>query len=138
METKEISIKTSFNDQIIDITSKIEDFLRKEDMKDGICNIFCPHTTAGLMINENADISVKKDIIMKLNKIVPEDADYTHSEGNSSAHVKSALVGVSLNVPVKDGKLILGTWQGIMFCEFDGPRSRKIIVSLNSKNNTSL
>lgn len=130
METKEISIKTSFEEQIIDITSKVNDFLRKEKVKDGICNIFCPHTTAGLIINENADVSVKRDILMKLNKIVPKDEDYTHSEGNSSAHVKSTLVGVGLNVPVVNGKLILGTWQGVFFTEFDGPRDRKVIVSV--------
>jgi len=130
METKEIPIKTSFKEQIIDITSKIEDFLRKEKVKEGICNVFCPHTTAGLIINENADPSVKKDILMKLNKIITEDSDYTHTEGNSSAHIKSSIVGVSLNIPVVNGKLVLGTWQGIMFCEFDGPRQRKVVFSL--------
>jgi len=130
MKTKEIPIKTSFEEQIIDITSKIEDALNKFKVKDGICNVFCPHTTAGLIINENADPSVKKDILMKLNKIVTEDPDYTHSEGNSSAHVKSSLVGVSLNIPVANGKLLLGTWQGIMFCEFDGPRDRKVVISI--------
>ncbi len=130
MKTKEIAIKSSFKEQIIDITSKIEDSLKKSNIKDGICNVFCPHTTAGLMINENADHSVKKDILMKLKKIVSEDLEYTHSEGNSSAHVKSSLVGVSLNIPVKNGKLVLGMWQGVFFAEFDGPRDRKIIFSI--------
>jgi len=130
MKTKEISLKSQFKEQLIDITSKVNDFLKKEKVKDGICNIYCPHTTAGLMINENADISVKKDILMKLGEIVDEDIEYVHNEGNSAAHIKSSLVGVTLNVPVKDGKLKLGTWQGVFFAEFDGARSRKVVVSL--------
>jgi secondary thiamine-phosphate synthase enzyme len=130
MKTKEIFVKTQFKEQLIDITSKVEDFLKEAKVKDGICNIYCPHTTAGLIINENADISVKKDILMKLGKIVDDDIEYTHGEGNSAAHIKSSLVGVTLNVPVKDGKLILGTWQGIYFAEFDGSRNRKVVVSI--------
>ena len=130
MKTKEISLKSQFKEQLIDITSKVNDFLKKEKVKDGICNIYCPHTTAGLMINENADISVKKDILMKLGEIVDEDIEYVHNEGNSAAHIKSSLVGVTLNVPVKNGKLILGTWQGIFFAEFDGARNRNVSISL--------
>lgn len=126
----EIPIKTSSKNEIIDITANAEAFIEKSKVKEGICNIFCPHTTAGLIINENADPSVKDDILMKLNKIVSEDSDYTHTEGNSSAHVKSSLVGVSLNVPVHNGKLLLGTWQGLFFAEFDGPRNRKVVVSI--------
>ncbi len=124
----EIPIISDTKTQIIDITEDVEKLVSK--VKKGICNIYCPHTTAGLIINENADPSVKDDILMQLNKIVPENATYSHTEGNSPAHIKSSLVGVSLNIPVVNGKLMLGTWQGIMFCEFDGPRSRKVIVSL--------
>ncbi len=130
MKTKEIPIKTQFKEQLLDITSKIEDFLKEEKIKEGICNIYCPHTTAGLIINENSDISVKKDILMKLGKIVDEDVEYTHGEGNSAAHIKSSLVGVTLNVPVKNGKLLLGTWQSVFFAEFDGARDRKVVVSV--------
>ncbi len=125
----EIPIKTSSKTEIIDITAEVEVIISKSKVKEGICNVFCPHTTAGIMINENADPSVKDDILMKLNKIVDEDPDYTHSEGNSSAHIKSTLVGVSVDVPVHDGKLILGTWQGLMLVEMDGPRQRKVVVS---------
>jgi secondary thiamine-phosphate synthase enzyme len=125
----EISIKPNRKNELIDITSKVEEVINKIGIKKGLCNIYCPHTTAGLMINENADPSVQRDILMKLNKIVTEESEYTHSEGNSSAHVKSSLVGVSLNVPVENGKLILGTWQGIYFAEFDGPRNRKVIIN---------
>ncbi len=124
----EIFVISDNKTQIIDITEDVEKLVSK--VKNGICNIYCPHTTAGLIINENADPSVKDDILMELNKLVPENDNYTHTEGNSSAHIKSCLVGVSLNVPVVNGKLMLGTWQGIMFCEFDGPRDRKVIVSI--------
>jgi len=126
----EITVKSGKKTELIDITSKVEEALKKANVKKGLCNIYCPHTTAGLTINENADPSVQKDILMKLNKIVAEDSDYTHSEGNSSAHIKSSIVGVSLNVPVENGNLVLGTWQGIYFCEFDGPRNRKVIVTV--------
>ncbi len=125
----EISIKSNKKNELIDITLKVEELIKRSGIKKGLCNICCPHTTAGLIINENADPSVQKDILMKLNNIVTEDPEYVHSEGNSAAHVKSSVVGVSLNVPVEDGKLILGTWQGIYFAEFDGPRSRKVIVN---------
>ncbi len=130
MKTKEIAIKSQFKEQLIDITSKVEDFLEESKVKYGMCNIYCPHTTAGIIINENSDISVKKDILMKLSKIVDEDIEYNHAEGNSAAHIKSSLVSVSINIPVKNEKLILGTWQGVFFAEFDGARNRKVIVSL--------
>jgi len=126
----EIPIKTNSKNEIIDITTEVEAIIEKSKVKEGLCNIYCPHTTAGLIINENADPSVKDDILMELNKIISEDSDYTHTEGNSPAHIKSSIVGVSLNVPVKDGKLALGTWQGIFFAEFDGPRDRKVLVSI--------
>jgi len=125
----EIPIRSNKRTELIDITQKVEELVKKVNVKRGLCNIYCPHTTAGLIINENADPSVQRDILMKLNKIINEDPDYSHSEGNSSAHIKSSIVGVSLNIPVENGNLILGTWQGIYFCEFDGPRSRKVIVN---------
>lgn len=102
--------------------------MRKIAVKEGICLIYCPHTTAAVTINENADPSVAQDILGQINKIVPFDDNYTHMEGNSAAHIKSSIIGAGVLVPVKGGQLALGTWQGIYFCEFDGPRSRKVYV----------
>ena len=128
---KEISIKTSKRNELIDITCQVQNFISSAKLKEGICLIFVPHTTAAVTINENADPDVKKDILQKLSSLVPKSENYSHSEGNSDAHVKSSLVGCSIAVPFKDSKLILGTWQGILFCEFDGPREeRKVILSL--------
>jgi len=97
---------------------------------EGICHLFIPHTTAAVTINENADPSVTRDILMMLNKLIPSEDDYRHLEGNSPAHIKSSLLGCSETVFVESGKLVLGTWQGIFFCEFDGPRSRKVYVKV--------
>jgi secondary thiamine-phosphate synthase enzyme len=124
------SIKTSRQVEFVEITNLVQEAVRKSGMKDGICIIFVPHTTAGVTINENADPSVIQDVIMELNKIVPFKDQYLHREGNSPAHIKSSLVGCTLNVIVESGRLSLGTWQGIFFCEFDGPRSRKVYVKV--------
>jgi secondary thiamine-phosphate synthase enzyme len=124
------SIKTSRQVEFVEITKLVQEEVRKSGMKDGICIIFVPHTTAGVTINENADPSVIQDVIMELNKIVPFKDQYLHREGNSPAHIKSSLVGCTLNVIVESGRLSLGTWQGIFFCEFDGPRSRKVYVKV--------
>lgn len=123
-----IEISTSKRAELIDITSRVEKIVKESKVKDGICVIFCPHTTAGLTINENADPSVKKDILNHLEELVPQDKNYSHSEGNSDAHIKSSLLGSSLNIIIENGQLILGTWQGIYFCEFDGPRQRQIYI----------
>jgi len=125
---EKLSIKTTVRAEFVDITSRIEKIVKDSKIKNGLCVIFCPHTTAGLTINENADPSVKKDIIEHLEKLVPSGKNYLHSEGNSDAHIKSSLLGSSLNVIIEDGALALGTWQGIYFCEFDGPRDRNIWV----------
>ncbi len=127
---EKISIKTATRVEFIDITSRIAKIVKDAKIKDGLCVIFCPHTTAALTINENADPSVQKDIIKHLEELVPADKGYSHSEGNSDAHIKSALLGSSLNVIIEDGSLALGTWQGIYFCEFDGPRNRNVYVKL--------
>ncbi len=119
-----IKVSTSQRNELIDITDQIQNAI---DIKDGICTIFTPHTTAAITINENADIDVTRDIIYGLNKIVPTHG-YYHSEGNSDSHIKSSLVGASEQVIVKDKKLMLGTWQGIYFCEFDGPRLREVWI----------
>ena len=121
-------VKTSAKTDFIDITRSVQEAIGKLGMKDGICFVFVPHTTAAITINENADPSVPRDIVMELNKIVPFQDRYQHLEGNSAAHIKASLIGPSQTLFVESGKLVLGTWQGIFFCEFDGPRSRKVYV----------
>ena len=123
-----ISINTRDRSEMIDITSKVEGELKRSGLKDGVCFLFVPHTTAGITINEGADPSVVADIQATLNKLVPWEGSYRHLEGNSAAHIKSSLMGSSVIVLVESGRLKLGTWQGIFFCEFDGPRSRKVYM----------
>ncbi|OGP74829.1 MAG: hypothetical protein A2W09_02220 [Deltaproteobacteria bacterium RBG_16_50_11] len=123
-------VKTSSRTEMIDITRWVQEAVKKSNVEDGICMIFVPHTTAAVTINENADPSVSQDILMELNKIVPFEDRYRHTEGNSPAHIKASLVGPSLSVLVESGKIILGTWQGIFFCEFDGPRNRKVYIKV--------
>jgi len=125
-------VRTSTQTEFIDITRSVQEAVKKIGVEDGICIIFIPHTTAGVTINENADPSVIHDILMELNKIVPVKDQYHHLEGNSPAHIKSSLVGCSEIVFVESGRLALGTWQGIFFCEFDGPRDRKVHVKVIS------
>jgi secondary thiamine-phosphate synthase enzyme len=123
-------VKTSSRTEMIDITRSVQEAVKKSKVVDGICMIFVPHTTAAVTINENADPSVSHDILMELNKIVPFEDHYRHTEGNSPAHIKASLVGPSLTVLIESGKIILGTWQGIFFCEFDGPRNRKVYIKV--------
>lgn len=123
-----INVKTNSRTELIDITSKIEEVISQNSITDGLCFLFVPHTTAAITINESADPSVKSDMLMVLNQMVPWKADYRHMEGNSPAHVKSSLIGASELIIIKDKRLVLGTWQGIFFCEFDGPRQRKLHV----------
>jgi len=124
----ELQIDTPRRSEMIDITMRVNGLIPAA-LKSGICHLFCPHTTAALTINENADPDVKHDLLTKLEQIIPHtESFYRHQEGNSDAHLKAALIGFSLAIPVKNGKLSLGTWQGVYFCEFDGPRQRKIQV----------
>jgi len=125
---KTIEVRTQAKEALVDITGRIMEEISSSGIQSGICSVYVPHTTAGVTINENADPSVKEDIIMTLRKIVPDSLPYRHSEGNSPAHVKASLVGSSVNVLIDKGQLSLGTWQGIFFCEFDGPRSRRVII----------
>lgn len=125
---EKINVKTSKRVELIDITDKIQDAVSKSKVRDGVCFLFCPHTTAGLTINENADPSVRRDITNALNKLVPQGPGYTHTEGNADSHIKSSLFGSSLTIFVEAGQLAFGTWQGIYFCEGDGPRSREVWV----------
>ncbi len=122
-------VRSSAQTELIDITAKIRDTVKSADIGQGICMLYVPHTTAAITINESADPSVKDDILMILNKIIPWKAGYRHLEGNSPAHIKSVLVGASELVAVENNRLVLGTWQGIFFCEFDGPRNRKVHVN---------
>ena len=132
-----LSVKSRIQTELIDITSEIQKAVGSSGIRQGICMLYVPHTTAAVTINESADPSVREDILMVLNQIVPREAGYRHLEGNSPAHVKSTLVGASEHIAIENGRLVLGTWQGIFFCEFDGPRTRKIhirIYEMTEKN----
>jgi len=125
-----ISINTHSRIEMIDITSQVNAQVSKSGTTDGICVIYVPHTTAGVTINEGADPDVCTDMIQKLNRLVPPDDHYRHMEGNADSHIKASLIGSSVTVMVEEGRLVLGTWQKIFFCEFDGPRSRKAYVKV--------
>ena len=127
---KQMTIQTNTQAQILDITAQVQKVVRESGRIEGLCCVFVPHTTAGVTINENADPSVKQDIVMELNKTIPFNDNYSHLEGNSAAHIKASIIGSSVNIPVKNNYLLLGTWQGICFCEFDGPRTRKYFVKI--------
>ena len=129
---KKINIHTNNRNEFIDITKEIRQMVKESGISDGIITIFIPHSTAAVTINENADPDVVRDIIMEINKVIPFLDSYKHFEGNSAAHIKSSLFGVSESVIVADGELLLGTWQGIYFCEFDGPRNRKVFVKISA------
>ena len=128
---KSISVNTRTRTQLVDITSKVAEAVREVGLKDGIVSVFIPHTTAGVTINENADPDVTADMDSVLDRMVPWSGGYRHSEGNTAAHVKASMMGSSVQVFVEDGKLQLGTWQAIYFCEFDGPRSRKAWIKVS-------
>ena len=125
-----LAVKTTSRIEMIDITEKIAVLVKKHNIERGLCCLFVPHTTAGITTNENADYTVQLDINKGLNKLVPAGENYSHLEGNSDSHIKSTLVGSSLNVIIENGRLILGTWQGIYFCEYDGPRNRSLYIKL--------
>lgn len=129
---KTLNIKSKSKVEFIDITEEVNKIIKESNIKSGLCYLYVPHTTAGITVNEGADPSVKRDIIITLNRIIPFEGDYQHMEGNSAAHIKSTIVGVSLNLIVEDGKLFLGTWQSVYFCEFDGPRHRRVLIKLVS------
>lgn len=126
----QITIKTTTRTELIDITDKVQAALAKHGTPNGLCHVYVPHTTAGVTINENADPTVREDILMVLNQMVPWKAPYRHLEGNSPAHIKASLMGSAQTIALADGRLVLGTWQGIFFCEFDGPRTRKINITI--------
>jgi len=127
---KEIFINTTARTQLIDVTDLVSDVVDQSGVKEGLCILWVPHTTAGVTINENADPDVVRDILSETEKIIPFEHGYLHREGNSAAHIKSSLFGPSLTLIVTKSRLILGTWQSVYFCEFDGPRNRRMIVKV--------
>ena len=126
----ELSVKTSFKQGLVDITAQVQRAVRGAGVQSGVCVLYVPHTTAGITINESADPAVKEDILLALQRLTPPDLRYRHLEGNAHAHIQAALMGHSVQIPIEGGQLKLGTWQGIFFCEFDGPRSRLVWAQL--------
>ncbi len=125
-----LSVRTESRIEMVDITGRIQELVRSGGVTEGVCHVFVAHTTAGLTINENADPSVQADIFLVLNKIISDREAYRHGEGNSPAHIKASLMGPDLTVLVNNGSLLLGTWQGVYLCEFDGPRTRKVHIKI--------
>lgn len=126
----EITVTSSKRNEMIDITDNIAELVRLSGVAEGLCYVFVPHTTAAVTINENADPSVQRDILKTLAQVFPQDPAHEHNEGNSDAHIKSSLVGASEIIAIDRGRLVLGTWQGVFFCEFDGPRTRKVRIRI--------
>lgn len=126
----DITVRSSRRNEMIDITLQVNEAIRSTGKTQGLCFIFVPHTTAAVTINENADPDVQKDILTTLSRVFPQDLAHAHGEGNSDAHIKSSLVGASETVAIDQGRLVLGTWQSVFFCEFDGPRTRKVLVRI--------
>jgi secondary thiamine-phosphate synthase enzyme len=125
-----LTVPTGSRTEFVEVTREVARLVQDSGVAGGLCHLFVPHTTAGLTINEDADPSVKADILMVLNRIVSDKEPYRHLEGNSPAHIKASLMGSGLTVFIQNGRLVLGTWQGIFFCEFDGPRSRRLLVHI--------
>ncbi len=121
-----LTVSTGSRTEFLDLTRQIQEAVRESGVAEGLCHLFVPHTTAAITINENADPAVRADILMVLNKVISDREAYQHLEGNSPAHVKASLIGPQLTLLIRDSRLVLGTWQGIYFCEFDGPRSRRL------------
>lgn len=124
------NIQSTSRTSMINVTRKVQEAVKESGVQSGLCTVFVPHTTAGITINENADPDVVSDMLKEINKIVPFEDNYDHLEGNSAAHIKASMMGFSVQVIVANGKLMLGTWQGIYFCEFDGPRNRKVFIKV--------
>jgi len=123
---QELTIQTPQREILVDVTAQVQEVVRNHGFQDGMLVVFCPHTTAGLTINENADPTVVRDIMTTLRRLIPHHGDFHHAEGNSDAHIKTSLFGSDLKILVEEGRLLLGIWQGIFLAEFDGPRSRKL------------
>lgn len=130
---REFSLATERNNWI-EVTGNVRDLVRESGVRNGLCVVYCPHTTAGITINENADPDVVRDLIFALERTYPDRAEFRHSEGNSAAHLKASVIGSSATIIIRDGRLLLGTWQGIYFCEFDGPRTRRFYIEILEAN----
>ncbi len=133
---REISVSTRRREELVDITSSVENAVGETGIPSGLCVIYCPHTTAAITINEGADPSVAEDMVSGLRRLIPQGWDFSHMEGNSDAHIKASLIGTSETVIVDDGRLVLGTWQRVFFCEFDGPRKRVFFVKVLGRADT--
>ncbi len=131
MKSMIITLQTSHHTDMVEITREVQKVVAESGVKNGVCTIFSPHTTAAITINENCDPDVVRDFAMEIDKIVPWEDGYRHFEGNSAAHLKASLIGFSEQIIIENGKLVLGTWQGIYFCEYDGPRHRKVYVKIS-------
>ena len=127
---RQLRVQTKSRTELVDITQGVQRLVAESGIRSGVCHLFVPHTTSGITINENTDPNVGRDILKELNKVIPFDDQYSHNEGNSAAHIKSTLVGVSKSIIVEEGRLALGTWQAIFYCEFDGPRDRRVFVKV--------
>lgn len=129
----QLTLRTSRREEMVDITHQIQELILKYSVIEGTCTIYIPHTTAGVTINENADPSVQHDILLGLTRAFPYLHEFKHSEGNATAHIKASIMGSSQTVLIKNGRLALGTWQGIYLCEFDGPRSREVFIEFDKR-----
>jgi secondary thiamine-phosphate synthase enzyme len=127
---KQLRVQTKSKTELVDITQGVQRLVAESGVRSGVCYVYVPHTTSGITINENTDPNVGRDILKELNKVIPFDDQYSHAEGNSAAHIKSTLVGVSKAILVEEGRLALGTWQAIFYCEFDGPRDRRALIKI--------
>jgi secondary thiamine-phosphate synthase enzyme len=127
---KQLRVKSSSRTEFVDITAGVQRLVTESGVRSGVCFVYVPHTTSAITINENSDPNVGRDILKELNKVIPFDDQYGHSEGNSAAHIKSSLMGVSKAIMIEEGRLALGTWQAVFFCEFDGPRDRRVQVKV--------
>jgi secondary thiamine-phosphate synthase enzyme len=127
---KQLRVKTNSRTELVDITPGIQRLVAESGVRSGVCHLYVPHTTSAVTINENSDPNVGRDILRELNKVIPFEDHYGHSEGNSAAHIKASIIGVSQTVMVEEGRLALGTWQAVFLCEFDGPRDRRVMVKV--------
>ncbi len=126
-----LTVKTGAKTELLDLTARIREVVRESGVAEGLCHVFVPHTTAGVTINENADPAVPADLLMVLNRVISDREPYRHLEGNSPAHIKASLMGAGITLIITGGRLLLGTWQGIFFCEFDGPRTRQVHIKVS-------
>lgn len=127
---RQLRVKTTARTELVDITQAVQRLVAESGVRSGVCYLHVPHTTSGITVNENTDPNVGRDILKELNKVIPFDDHYGHAEGNSAAHIKSSLMGVSTSLLVEEGRLALGTWQAVFYCEFDGPRERRVLVKV--------